>query len=155
MKSDLFNSQTRFDTQRIWEIKKEDIVYDHVSMDLVMSSFFNVSHRVALPDDSYGNIHRHSFHLNVRARHFPNNIDSLMTPFATFRDILNELAKFYEGKYLNDLPIFNDLQPTTENFTLVLAHQIQQLALGLPLRIIEVTLNESPTVGVSITLHDD
>ena len=69
--------------------------------------------------------------------------------------MINEISTFYEGKCLNELPVFSKMQPTTENFIKVLAYQLDYLNKDLPLEVNALSLYESPTVGVKLIVRHE
>lgn len=121
------------------------------TIEIDMSAFFNATHKVVFQSGSESIVHQHSYHLHVRAKssYSPYQI---LTPFTNLRRIIEKATAMYEGKYLNELPPFQKLQPTTENITVILAAQLQKMAAILKIQITELSLNESPTAGVTIKL---
>lgn len=119
-----------------------------------MSVFFNASHQVVREGGELGNIHSHSFHLRIKANSDFGSSDDMITPFEYLKDILNRIAATYEEKHLNSLPIFQEIMPTLENLTTVIALQIQRLSTSLPITITHVSIFESPTVGITIEFDD-
>lgn len=119
---------------------------------LIMSAFFNAAHSVAF-GASQGNLHRHSYHLKITAMASALAPDSSLVPYETLRQIMAKITAAYEGTILNQLPPFRTIQPTTEALAAVVAQQVERLACDLPIKIIEVTVMESPTQGVSIQLN--
>ena len=122
--------------------------------ELSLSCFFNASHQVMMKN-SMGQIHRHSYHLRVvgQAEHLMGK-DQVVVPYEALRKLLDEIARAYENTILNELPVFQHLQPTTENLAGVIAQQLIMLSEGLPLKIVEVNLMESPTQGITFRLID-
>ncbi|GAP07141.1 MAG TPA: 6-carboxytetrahydropterin synthase [Anaerolinea thermolimosa] len=119
---------------------------------LIMSAFFNAAHSVSF-GPSRGNLHRHSYHLRVTAMASALAPDNSLVPYETLRQIMTKITAAYEGTILNNLPPFRTIQPTTEALAAIVAQQIERLARDLPIKIIEVTVMESPTQGVSIQLN--
>jgi 6-pyruvoyl-tetrahydropterin synthase len=124
------------------------------NMQINLSVFFNASHQVEFEPGNYGPMHRHSYQLLVKAKYTHLAGNEYYVPYATFRNILQDVARYYDGSCLNQSPVFKTVQPTTENFIQVIAYQLNQLTKELPLEIFEITLNESPTVGVTLTMSE-
>ncbi len=138
-----------------WRIDPQLVLYpprEYASYQLTISVFFNASHFVTF-GASTGNMHRHSFHLKVTAMASSLAEDNSLVPYENLRQIINQIVSAYEGKILNDLPPFRRLQPTIEMLVGVIAQQVNRLACDLPVRIIEVTVMESPTQGVTLILN--
>ncbi len=58
------------------------------------------------------------------------------------------IVKAYNNKVLNDLPPFQTLQATTENFAAVLFQQFARLESTLGFELVSSTLWESPTESI-------
>jgi 6-pyruvoyl-tetrahydropterin synthase len=141
----------------IWDIDPEMVLNPARAggvYELSLSCFFNASHQVVMKD-SLGQLHRHSYHLRVvgQTEHLMGK-DQVVVPYEALRKLMDEIAQAYENTVLNDLPPFQNLQPTTENLVGVIAQQLINLSEGLPLKIVEVNLMESPTQGITFRLTD-
>ena len=134
---------------------QEEFLQKEFSLQVHLSVFFNASHRIEFEPGRYGPIHRHSYQLLVKADYLRQNKNELYVPYAEFRKILEDVAKYYDGTNLTNLPVFGNIQSTTENFVQVIAYQLNKMIAGLPLIIQEITLNESPTVGVTLSFNVD
>ena len=137
--------------KNFWDISPYDLASTCLNIEINMSTFFNALHKVTFQSGEEGEVHQHSYHLKISAKGEYRH-DNIVTPFADLRKILNKISSIYEGKFLNDLPPFREMQPTTENFTAVLAYQIKNMAANLSVEIMEISLFESPTIGVTISL---
>lgn len=140
--------------ENIWQMEDLDLAPQSYTMHLQMSVFFNASHQIEYKPGKLGEMHRHSFQLTAKASYNDPSDGNYYVPFEDFRAILKQIAIHYEGRCLNDVPIFRKMQSTTENMVTVITYQIEQLTRHLPLEILEVTLNESPTIGVTLVPND-
>jgi hypothetical protein len=141
----------------IWDIDPEMVLNPARTggvYQLSLSCFFNASHQVVMKD-SLGQLHRHSYHLRVigQADHRLGK-DQVVVPYEALRTLMDHIARAYEDTVLNKLPPFKKLQPTTENLVGVIAQQLIILSEGLPIKIVEVNLMESPTQGITYRLVD-
>jgi 6-pyruvoyl-tetrahydropterin synthase len=94
-------------------------------------------------------MHPHTYRLQVLASvEIVTRNNRVIVSYESIHSIVDRICKVYEGKTLNDLPPFKNLQPTTENLAGVIAQQLEKLSAGKQFKIFEVTLMESPTVGV-------
>lgn len=137
--------------KNFWDISPYDLASTCLNIEINMSTFFNALHKVTFSSGNEGDVHQHSYHLKIKAKGEYRH-DNIVTPFADLRKILNKISSIYEAKFLNDLPPFREMQPTTENFAAVLAFQIKNMSAKLSVDIIEISLFESPTIGVTISL---
>ena len=96
-----------------------------------------------------GEMHPHTYRLQITASaELVTRNNQIVISYENIRNVLNRVCTAYEGKTLNDLPPFKNLQPTTENLVGVIAQQLEKLSPGMKFTIYEVTLMESPTIGV-------
>jgi 6-pyruvoyltetrahydropterin/6-carboxytetrahydropterin synthase len=112
--------------------------------------FFTSYHQVMNKNGFYGEVHPHSYRLNVKVQAKATFLDNkIVLPYESIRETLNKISQAYEGKMLNRLPPFKQMQPTTENLTGVLWQQLEYLTKVKPFKVLEITLMESPTIGVT------
>jgi 6-pyruvoyltetrahydropterin/6-carboxytetrahydropterin synthase len=144
--------ESQFDEDALWDVDVKEVLQPRQVQgvyELNLASFFNASHRVMM-HDSLGPQHRHSFHLRVTAQtHELSEGEHVVVPYEALRRLIDRITRSYEGTVLNELPPFKHLQPTAENLVGVIAQQLIKLSEGLPLRIVSVTVMESPTQGVT------
>ena len=140
------------DIWNVQELYSDDSIQ---AMILEMSVFFNATHFITSQSGVQGILHRHSFQFSVTAQYKRNSDGQFFVPFEDFKNVLNDISRFYEGKLLNELPVFREKQSTTENFVKVLAYQLERLIKELPLEINELSLHESPTVGVKLIIRHE
>ncbi len=140
----------------IWDIDPEEILNPAQikgTYQLNLGCFFNAAHQVTMRDE-VGELHRHSYHLRVVAEADSLILDDqVVVPYEALRRLIDEIASAYENTVLNQLPPFQTIQPTTENLVAVISHQLLHLSKDIPIRIVEVSLMESPTQGVSFRLQ--
>jgi 6-pyruvoyl-tetrahydropterin synthase len=140
--------------KEFWDIDYSELTKTRQAMQVQMSTFFNASHQVMLPDGKLGNLHEHSFHIQLNARLDSNGQQDISTPFEYLKGILAKLASIYEAKHLNHLPAFQDMSPTLENIAAVIEIQLKSVTRNLPLNIRSITVYESPTVGITINFDE-
>lgn len=114
--------------------------------------FFTAFHQVLNPQGKMGEVHPHSFRLNVKVQAKAIFQDQkIVLPYENIREMTDKISAAYEGKLLNGLPPFKKLQPTTENLTGVIWQQLEYLSKIKPFKVLEITLMESPTVGITFS----
>jgi len=117
--------------------------------EFILNGFFTAFHQITMPWTGMGVMHNHTFRLQVTASaEFVTHDNRVIVSYTSIQTVVDEICKIYEGKTLNDLPPFKQLQPTTENLVGVIVQQMEKLSSGKQFKIYEVTLMESPSVGV-------
>jgi 6-pyruvoyltetrahydropterin/6-carboxytetrahydropterin synthase len=134
-----------------WAIDDSKILQPGKSIfEFVVNAFFTSYHQIAITGNILGELHPHSYRLQVKAAaSMVTRNNQVVVSYESIRSVVEQVARAYEGKTLNDLPPFKNLQPTTENCVGVIFQQLKRLSISKPFRVIEVTLMESPTVGVT------
>ena len=121
------------ESKSIWQMESLNLAPQSYAMHIQMSVFFNASHQIEFMPGKFGDMHRHSFQLTAKAAYQNPSDGNYYVPFEDFRAVLKQIASHYEGRCLNEIPIFREMQSTTENMVQVIAFQIEQLTQHLPL----------------------
>jgi 6-pyruvoyltetrahydropterin/6-carboxytetrahydropterin synthase len=119
----------------------------HMAVDV----FFNARHYVV----SYGYrgaIHTHSFRVQVCCRSRILDASQRVVGFAEVKHLVEQTVAPFSNQLLNDLPVFADLQPTSECLVTMIAHLIEPKIGDLPVKLTFVTLWEAPSVSVTYSL---
>jgi 6-pyruvoyltetrahydropterin/6-carboxytetrahydropterin synthase len=149
-------SSANLEEDLFWQIDEGEILNPrHGTIVLVFNTFFNATHQVVSRGQGLGDLHQHSYRVQIRVKSInAQDSDQMIVPYEELRRLTEKISRAYEGKILNELPPFKRLQPTTENFVGVIAQQLDRLARTKPFQILEVTIFESPTISVTYLFKD-
>ena len=110
------------------------------------------SHYLRNYDGKCADLHGHRWVVEVTVESVTDDaIDSLdntgiLLDFGVIKSLINE----YDHKNLNDMPEFEDINPTAENLAIIwadaLTHEI--LLRGIPAKVVSVKVWETPTNSV-------
>jgi 6-pyruvoyltetrahydropterin/6-carboxytetrahydropterin synthase len=133
-----------------WQIDVAKIITPgKYAFDFILNGFFTAFHQVSITGSGMGEMHPHTYRLQITASaELVTRNNQVIVSYDNIRTVMDRVCTAYEGKTLNDLPLFKNLQPTTENLVGAIAQQLEKLSSGMKYKIYEVTLMESPTVGV-------
>ena len=134
-----------------WQIDQAGIMHPCLgtSYELAIDIFFNARHHVVMGGHQ-GPDHAHSYRLQVRcSSRSLSTEDQVIIGYHTLRERIRQVAGAYNNQYLNELPPFQRLQPTTENLTAVLYQQLDRTLQDLPVDLISVTVWDSPTEAIT------
>ncbi len=120
--------------------------------EIIVESFFNARHFVIL-DNKTGTPHGHSYRARMTATGVVDEKTGIVIGFAQAQSILDDAVMQFAEELLNRLEVFSDTQPTTENLALKIANSVKIQLESHGLRVTSVTLWESPTKGVTVTLN--
>ncbi|HCJ10861.1 MAG TPA: hypothetical protein DHW14_06835 [Clostridiales bacterium] len=122
---------------------------DH-SYTIRLTFFLNAKHRVPT-GHGLGPAHNHSWRLEAEFQSFfPQAEDVPAVGFAELERAVRDVLRPYEGRYLNELPPFDKVPPATENIARFLFGAIGEATAALGVRVLEVTLWETPTKGTTV-----
>lgn len=130
----------------------DDTVTPDTTTEIIVESFFNARHFVVL-DDKTGAPHGHSYRARLMATGNVDPKNGIVIGFAQAQEILDDAVMQFAEELLNRLEVFADTQPTTENLALTIANSVKDQLEPHGLRVTSITLWESPTKGVTVTLN--
>lgn len=81
-----------------------------------IKTYLNIFHAI-VKDGALGEKHEHSLELNCVAL---GNFD--------LKECVDEAMQFYQGKYLNELLAFSQINPTLENISILLKKELEKVA---------------------------
>jgi 6-pyruvoyltetrahydropterin/6-carboxytetrahydropterin synthase len=120
------------------------------TLEIGVEVFFNARHCVVF-QNSAGPIHNHSFRLKVCCAVDWLKESSEPIPSAKIKNIADQAAGAFNNQFLNDLPAFSSQQPTTEALAVILYQGFISNLGALPVRLVSLTLWESPTISVTLS----
>lgn len=102
--------------------------------------YINARHSVEF-NNIRSNIHPHTWetvvHIEVNSEDFIN--------FTSFEKVLEKYFDKYEGKYFNDIPHFQDINPTMENIGKKVFIDLEEMLSKSDLRLVRLEISENPT----------
>ncbi len=145
--------------QSFWDVDLEQVLKapQGYAYEISLDVFFNARHAV-VSDGTRGVIHAHSYRLAVTFRaQILSREEAFAIGYQALREKIRLVASAYNNKFLNELPPFRRIQPTTEALSAVIYQQVHHLIEGLPVELVRVTVHESPTEAVAFqkTKHLD
>ena len=134
-----------------WQIDERSVICppDGFGYELALDMFFNARHFVIM-SGTPGPVHQHFYRVQIRCW-APRLMytDQVVISYHVLRERLHLVVSAYNDRLLNDLPVFQRLQPTTENLTAMIFQQLTRLFADLPVELMSVTIWESPTEMVT------
>jgi 6-pyruvoyl-tetrahydropterin synthase len=110
--------------------------------------FFNARHFVIL-EGHQGPVHPHSWRVQARITGEMSQGRTVLMPFAEAKRLLQDAVGRYNNTLLNNMSPFDQIQPTSENIAGTLYHDLAKAFAPLPVRLVEVSVWESPTSRVA------
>lgn len=102
--------------------------------------YLNAKHSVNLGGRESA-IHPHTWEIELKVRQKTNRILN----FTTFEKDIDEYFESYEGKYLNDIYKFKNMDATMENLGTIFIKELKDLLNDKNFELLELSINENPT----------
>ncbi|HUV40107.1 MAG TPA: 6-carboxytetrahydropterin synthase QueD [Planctomycetota bacterium] len=116
--------------------------------ELVVEAHFASAHRLREYDGNCERLHGHNWRIEVRLAGERLNDLGMLCDFRDAKRIVREVTGRFDHRYLNDIPPFDELNPTTEH---IARHLFDEVSKRLPdgVRAVSVTAWESDGSGVT------
>ena len=90
------------------------------------------------------NVHGHIYRVRVLVRGEKLDATGMLADFVLLKKLLRDVSEPMDHVFLNDLPPFNELNPTAENMAWYICEKIREgLKLENPVEVAEVTVWET------------
>ncbi|MCK5313111.1 MAG: 6-carboxytetrahydropterin synthase QueD [Desulfobacteraceae bacterium] len=93
--------------------------------ELKIKNNFSAAHKLVMVGEKCENLHGHNWHIEARVIGEKLNPAGVLVDFGNIKKFVNEIMKELDHKYLNEIEIFNDEQPTSERIAVYIAQRLQ------------------------------
>ncbi|MEJ5185904.1 MAG: 6-carboxytetrahydropterin synthase QueD [Candidatus Geothermincolales bacterium] len=95
-------------------------------------------------------VHGHGFEVEVAVGGSDLGPDQLLVDFHDLKEVLNRVLEEMDHRFLNEMPPFDRLSPTSENIARLVYEKVEGelKGLGRPARLLWVSVAESPDTRV-------
>lgn len=113
------------------------------TFELTLETDFAATHRLRMYDGQLEPLHGHTWRVEVYYEGDQLDAIGVVADFTVLQDRLREVVGKMHDRYLNELPVFLDLNPSAEN---VARHIFDELAMRSPagVRLAKVRVWEAP-----------
>ena len=94
-------------------------------------------------------LHGHRFKVAVRVKSPVLDETGIVCDFAEIKEHLRNILGGFDHTCLNDVPPFDEINPSSENIAFTIYHELQPRLAGAPVSISGVEVWESPQTGVT------
>ncbi len=120
--------------------------------EITIKKSFAAAHQLLDIGGKCEELHGHNFTVEVSAGGEKLNDEGLLLDFRQLKKWTNELLEELDHKYLNDLPFFKDMNPSSENIARFMFERLSEKTKTLHTPITRVTVWESEDARVSYSL---
>jgi 6-pyruvoyltetrahydropterin/6-carboxytetrahydropterin synthase len=114
-----------------------------------IETHFSSAHRLRHYNGECERLHGHNWSVRVSIASEKLNDLGMVMDFRELKDETNRLMDEFDHQYLNEVPPFTELNPTTENIAKYLFDELSKAIDTNFIKVDEVTVWESPTCSAS------
>lgn len=111
--------------------------------ELTVETDFAAAHRLVGYEGLCENLHGHNWKVDITVKSRGLDAMGMVMDFKDLKEIVSDIMRNYDHRFLNDIPPFDTINPTTENLARVIAELLQP-ALPQPVRVQSIRVWESP-----------
>jgi len=117
--------------------------------ELVVKGAFSAAHALRNYHGKCEALHGHNFKVEVYVRSEGLGPGGMALDFAVIKRELRAALEGVDHRYLNDLPYFQDKEPSSENLARMIFEEMQRRLEGKGVEVYKVTVWESEGAGAS------
>ena len=115
---------------------------------------FSAAHMLKGYDGLCSNLHGHNWTVQVFIRADRLDDIGIAADFTVIKRVLTEILAQFDHKYLNELPEFQGINPTSENIARILFEKLAPAVAKPVIKLDRVRVCESPTSGATYRPDD-
>ena len=115
---------------------------------------FSAAHKLRGYDGLCSNLHGHNWTVQVFIRASRLDDIGIAADFTVIKRVLTEILSQFDHKYLNELPEFQGINPTSENIARILFEKLAPAVAKPGIKLDRVRVCESPTSGATYRPDD-
>ncbi|MBI4712398.1 MAG: 6-carboxytetrahydropterin synthase QueD [Planctomycetes bacterium] len=115
--------------------------------ELIVKSHFSAAHNLRNYRGKCEHLHGHNWSVDVTLTGRKLDKTGMLVDFKVLKGYLKSVLDRYDHAYLNELPDFKRVNPTTENIAYLLHKKLQTLLRPKGLKVTKVCVWESPECG--------
>jgi 6-pyruvoyltetrahydropterin/6-carboxytetrahydropterin synthase len=117
--------------------------------ELKVITHFAAAHQLTMVGEKCENLHGHNWKIEVRVQGDALDEAGVLIDFGIVKQHVREIMKTLDHKFLNDLPMFENRQPSSERIAAYVAEQMQQRLSPENIRVAGVTAWESDNASAT------
>ena len=115
---------------------------------------FSAAHMLKGYDGLCSNLHGHNWTVQVFIQATALDDIGIAADFTVIKRVLTEILSQFDHKYLNELPEFQDINPTSENIARIIFEKLAPAVAKPGIKLDRVRVCESPTSGATYRPDD-
>lgn len=114
--------------------------------ELAVESQFDSAHNLRRYDGACENLHGHTYRVQIFYQGTQLDDRGILVDFKRLKTTLGEVVSYLDHRYLNELPEFQEQNPTAENIAETVFRKMREL---MDSGIVKATVWETPTSSAS------
>jgi len=119
---------------------------------ITIETHFSSAHRLRQYDGECERLHGHNWKVQISVASEVINDIGMVMDFKDLKGVIKPLIEKLDHHYLNEIPPFTELNPTTENIAKYLFDEFSNVINTDLIKVTKVEIWESPTCSASYTL---
>jgi 6-pyruvoyltetrahydropterin/6-carboxytetrahydropterin synthase len=119
---------------------------------VTIETHFSAAHRLRQYNGECERLHGHNWDVKVSVASEKLDDLGMVMDFRELKDETKKLMDKFDHRYLNEVPPFTEINPTTENIARYIFDELSAAVNTDPVKISKVTVWESPTCYASYSL---
>ncbi|MDD5700879.1 MAG: 6-carboxytetrahydropterin synthase QueD [Dehalococcoidales bacterium] len=119
--------------------------------EVVVEQHFEAAHFLRGYQGKCENVHGHRYKVVVRLKASQLNDIGLVYDFTDVKRYLREITARFDHTLLNDVPPFNDINPSAENIAITVYRELKEKLAADPVTVSSVEAWENPGQGIIYT----
>jgi len=119
--------------------------------EITIETHFSAAHRLRQYDGECERLHGHNWKVEISVISEILNELNMVMDFKDLKDKSKALINRFDHQYLNDIPPFDRINPTTENMAKYIFDELSKLINTENIKISKVSIWESDTCSASYT----
>jgi len=120
--------------------------------ELTIKTHFDAAHSLTDYPGACARLHGHTFKIDVVVSGEELNEIGILYDFKDLKEKVNAILDLFDHRHMNEIPPFDKVSPTAENFSRYLYESLGKAGLPRGLKVASVTVWESDKAG--ITYHE-
>ncbi len=121
--------------------------------ELKIITHFAAAHQLKLVAKKCENMHGHNWKIEVCVAGEILNNASVLIDFGELKGYLSEIIEKLDHKFLNELDLFRNDNPSSENIAYYIAHELKKKIVNHDIKVARVTAWESEDACATYTLN--
>lgn len=120
--------------------------------EITIETHFSAAHRLRQYNGECERLHGHNWNVQISVTSEKINELGMVMDFKELKVNAKALLDRFDHQYLNEVPPFTEINPTTENMAKFIFDELSRIINTVSVKVSKITIWESPTCYASYTM---